>query len=528
MAIHIRKKIMEMGAKDIPGVESVDWGSGGILESDDVDHERITRLRDLTKDHAKGFSKAMDILLLALDGEFKSCSSPVIIPEMIRLWLNTYSTDGWIYRENMGKMIPYRVIEAGDEHILVESRSLTQSNNWEMLKGWPGYGTVPNILKSIGFYPDTPELRKAYNESLSKLSTFLEEPHMQCVFTGKSVFELSHFSKNTDEDCTELKNRKVVVETVANNFKDTQIKKSQRITTFDDLMNGTDLLSVPIPAPADSLVPIPLHPILNVFDLVSETEFSAHVDYLTKYEYDKNVKERLILPESHSRIIDILTRPESKKMKSDLIFGKAEGNLILCKGVPGVGKTLTAEVVSEIIERPLYAANLSAIAERDVRRSMETLFNRVRKWDAVLLLDEGDVVLGVRNNDITRNRITGELLRCLEQFERTAFITTNRPDDIDEAFLSRCIAIIDYTVPEGADAIKAWKSLSRLVSNEPMSDEVAAELLDSFGPIAPRDMKQLIRLAYRVGQAEERELTADLIKEVSVFRGFSPKTSTTK
>mgnify|MGYP002655347674 CR=1 FL=1 len=35
--------------------------------------------------------------------------------------------------------------------------------------------------------------------------------------------------------------------------------------------------------------------------------------------------------------------------------------MILCKGIPGVGKTLTAEVYAELIERPLYAVHSGSL-----------------------------------------------------------------------------------------------------------------------------------------------------------------------
>jgi len=48
------------------------------------------------------------------------------------------------------------------------------------------------------------------------------------------------------------------------------------------------------------------------------------------------------------------------------------------------------------------------------------------------------------NDDINRNAIVAEFLRVLEYFELLMFMTTNRPDDIDDAIVQRCAAIIRY------------------------------------------------------------------------------------
>lgn len=39
---------------------------------------------------------------------------------------------------------------------------------------------------------------------------------------------------------------------------------------------------------------------------------------------------------------------------TDLISGKGNGLILLLHGGPGTGKTLTAEIVAEIAEKPLY------------------------------------------------------------------------------------------------------------------------------------------------------------------------------
>ena len=39
---------------------------------------------------------------------------------------------------------------------------------------------------------------------------------------------------------------------------------------------------------------------------------------------------------------------------TDFMDGKGEGLIVLLHGGPGTGKTLTAESIAELVERPLY------------------------------------------------------------------------------------------------------------------------------------------------------------------------------
>ena len=76
-------------------------------------------------------------------------------------------------------------------------------------------------------------------------------------------------------------------------------------------------------------------------------------------------------------------------------------------GPPGVGKTLTAETVAEYTQKPLYPINIGELtSEESIVEKLQKHFSRASRWDAVLLLDEADVLLEKRSyEDIHRNGI---------------------------------------------------------------------------------------------------------------------------
>lgn len=72
-----------------------------------------------------------------------------------------------------------------------------------------------------------------------------------------------------------------------------------------------------------------------------------------------------------------------------------------------MGKTLTAEVVAEYTQKPLYPINIGELtSELKIVSKLQWHFTTASRWDAVLLLDEADVLLEKRSyEDFKRNGI---------------------------------------------------------------------------------------------------------------------------
>lgn len=64
----------------------------------------------------------------------------------------------------------------------------------------------------------------------------------------------------------------------------------------------------------------------------------------------------LVVPKETKEMIQAMVAAQSQKLSTapDIIAGKGNGLLILLHGGPGTGKTLTAESIAELQERPLY------------------------------------------------------------------------------------------------------------------------------------------------------------------------------
>ncbi|KAF3064287.1 putative aaa family protein [Daldinia childiae] len=124
----------------------------------------------------------------------------------------------------------------------------------------------------------------------------------------------------------------------------------------------------------------------------------------------------------------------------DLIQNKGRGLVVLLHGVPGVGKTATAEAVAMEYRKPLFVITCGdlGLTPSEVEYSLNNVFRLANLWDCVLLLDEADVFLSQRSKvDMKRNALVSVFLRVLEYYNGLLFLTTNRVNTIDEAFKSR-------------------------------------------------------------------------------------------
>lgn len=66
---------------------------------------------------------------------------------------------------------------------------------------------------------------------------------------------------------------------------------------------------------------------------------------------------------------------------------------MLFYGPPGLGKTLTAEALSEHLQRLLYTISAGDLSNdlKVLKRQLSLVFELAGHWKALLLLDEADV-----------------------------------------------------------------------------------------------------------------------------------------
>jgi SpoVK/Ycf46/Vps4 family AAA+-type ATPase len=246
----------------------------------------------------------------------------------------------------------------------------------------------------------------------------------------------------------------------------------------------------------------------------------VHVDDVQPYCYQPELKDKLILPQEQTDLIDILTA-EMDVLMDDIVEGKSGGTTVLCAGPAGVGKTLTAEVYSEIIQRPLYRVHSGQLGLNvaEMEKALKDTLTRAQRWGAVMLIDEADVYIKRRDDNIAANAVVGVFLRVLEYFNGLLFMTTNRVDDIDEAIISRCIAMIRYHPPAAEDRYQIWRVMTGQFALQ-IDEALIEQLVNLFPTATGRDIKGLAKLVAKFCQHKQVDASLEVFKRCSVFRGM--------
>lgn len=132
----------------------------------------------------------------------------------------------------------------------------------------------------------------------------------------------------------------------------------------------------------------------------------------------------LEIPNDHKNIVQSLIAThfstKDQNMQFDLVKDKGKGVVVLLHGVPGVGKTATAECVAESERKPLLPITCGdlGLKPKEVEATLQTAFQLAQAWDCVMLLDEADIFLAERDNtNIERNALVSVFLRVLEYYE---------------------------------------------------------------------------------------------------------------
>ncbi len=473
--------------------------------------------------------------LLALDNirsspDARKIPSLEVLINGLIAYLKRDAIDGWLYKRNKdGVLLPWLV--TGMRHMLpvegkpyvvvslaantLQSADKESSDDYRQRRSGMNTvividgndiadRTIPELLAELGYFKECADFKREYEDQVVRFHEM--QPRFGTQFVAKRAAYLVR-TKQGNEYFALPEGQ------VAKVVNDEEILERR----FETNADNTFWCEAGVEGCFDQ---IPLHPYLHVFHLELHRNIWVHVDNLTEYKYNPSLREKLVLPQDHRDLIDILTA-DMGVLLEDIVEGKSGGTTILCKGAPGLGKTLTAEVYAEVVGKPLYRVHSGqlGISAESVEAHLSTILRRAARWGAILLLDEADVYIRQRDNDLQHNAIVAEFLRTLEYFSGLLFMTTNRTDDIDDAIVSRCIAIIKYEMPSPEDMVRLWKTLSTQFQVE-LTDEMIETLVDRFPNTSGRDIKELLKLTAKFCRSKNIPFSEEAFRQCAMFRGI--------
>src|SRR6185503_10583612 len=149
----------------------------------------------------------------------------------------------------------------------------------------------------------------------------------------------------------------------------------------------------------------------------------------------------------------------------DARFRLRRGPVVLFSGRSGTGKTLAAEVVAGAVGRPLFTVDLSQLVSKyigETEKHIDDVLRGGERAGAVLFFDEADAMFSSRtdvstSNDRYANLEVGYLLQRIEQHDGLVILATNLNQSIDEAFLRRFHARVEFPFPEPSERRRIWE-----------------------------------------------------------------------
>lgn len=513
-------------------IDTLDWSIKYYIDHDynlNIDNYNIKELiiiRDaLKKVKARKFVKQIDLIISILNNTSDTVIEDLEIFQSILIKVVQETKHKWLFIDEdiCGRQffIPYFLYNVCYEpaykdkdgyyyeaKVVIELHSNLYNGFKKKLKTFYinniNGRNIYKILKDVNMYIENDELYDDYNKTNVIYENRLLEQGKQYKCTqylnANSYYTSAFRSINAND--TVKKYYRVVNDTKLN---DSYYNKKESSHLYIEDKQEYD---------------IPMLPFIRVYNLDTYDNCYCHVDDIEDYEYDLTLKDKLVLPESHKNLLDILVN-HSSILKGDIIDNKGNGTVVILEGPPGCGKTLTTEVYSELIQKPLYRVSTGqlGINPNDIEKNLSVVLNRANRLGCILLLDECEIFVRKRNEDITQNAIVASFLRQIEYFDGILFLTSNRIKDVDEAILSRCIAAIKYEPPTVENAKKIWKIIAKQFNLEnEVNDTMINTLIKIFPNAVGRDIKELLKLTARYCLGLNKSLSIKAFLTCAQFR----------
>ncbi|TGJ79950.1 hypothetical protein E0Z10_g8819 [Xylaria hypoxylon] len=252
------------------------------------------------------------------------------------------------------------------------------------------------------------------------------------------------------------------------------------------------------------------------------------VTNLSPVKWKDDAWEKLILEDEQKLVLQALVTSHSYPENArDQPEQKGKGLVVLLHGSPGSGKTLSAESSAELTHRALISASMASLDTERVsfifERNLRRLLQYATLWKAIVLLDEADVFLEMREEkagNAERNALVAIFLRELEYFSGIIFLTTNRVGTFDWAMKSRIHLALGFSPPDNSVRQQMWtQALGALPRDELGIDDISHAVKVLAGrKINGREIYNTLNTARTIATFERKKLLLEHLEKVLKVR----------
>jgi hypothetical protein len=216
------------------------------------------------------------------------------------------------------------------------------------------------------------------------------------------------------------------------------------------------------------------------------------------YEWD----DLILPPDAKTLLREICSQAECRP----IVYGKwgfdrklslGKGLNVLFTGPPGTGKTMGAEVIAHELCLDLYRIDLSQVVSKyigETEKNLDRIFTSAHDSNAILFFDEADALFGKRSevhdsHDRYANIEISYLLQKMEEYQGISILATNLRGNIDEAFVRRLHAIVEFPFPDEEYRQRIWESV--FPKEAPVGADVRFDLLARDVQLAGGNIKNM-------------------------------------
>ena len=324
-------------------------------------------------------------------------------------------------------------------------------------------------------------------DSLAILASSVSDAHFWTVdlplpdFHTRRLLWLEELPLHLDSSLTDL-DRERLASDLASSFQTTQAQ-------IEDALQGASNLARRESPFASQTAPT------HLFEACRKQVGRRLVTFAQRIEPRSSLSvDDVILPEPNKRqLLDLQNRIHFHRellgrsgLDHSMRLGK--GILALFAGPSGTGKTMSAEALASSQRVDLYRIDLSAVVSKwigETEKNLSRIFSEAESSNGWLFFDEGESLFGSRGDikhaqDRLLNLEVNYLLQRIEEFSGVVILATNYRNNIDDAFLRRIHAVVEFPQPNAPFRLAIWKKLLPPAEQRDFDDQQLRKLAARF------------------------------------------------
>lgn len=213
-------------------------------------------------------------------------------------------------------------------------------------------------------------------------------------------------------------------------------------------------------------------------------------------------EDLILAPDPKTQLREICEQCECRHVVyEEWGFGRklslGKGLNVLFAGGPGTGKTMGAEVLAHELRLDLYRIDLSQVVSKyigETEKNLDRIFDAAEDSNAILFFDEADALFGKRSevrdsHDRYANIEISYLLQKMEEYQGVSILATNLRQNLDDAFVRRLQAIVEFPFPDEECRRRIWESI--FPKQVPLGEDVRFDLLAREVRLAGGNIKNM-------------------------------------